>query len=119
MTKQVSLNDLRRMNMTQIMLGSKEVQDKFVSREKVRDALTHNKEILDSHESATGSLDDYNVVDEFDRYSCIEVYKVDEHRTEKRFQMELKDGRVDGESYRIAMIDFVIDGSVVERLFVK
>lgn len=119
MTKKLSLNDLRQANMTQIMLGSKTVEDKFVSQKKVEEALIHSKEILDSYDSDSGSLDDYDVVNEFDRRSYIEVYEVGEHNTEKRFQLELEEGRVEDESYRVARIDFVVDGNVVKRLFVR
>lgn len=119
MTKKLSLNDLRQANMTQVMLGSKTVEDKFVSQEKVEEALIYDKEVLNSYDSDSGSLDDYDVVNEFDRRSCIEVYEVGEHKTEKRFQLELEDGRVDEESYRVARIDFVVDGDVVKRLFVR
>jgi hypothetical protein len=119
MTKNLSLNDLRQMNMTQIMLGSKVVEDKFVTEENVEEALTDGKKILDSYNSDSSSLDDYGTVNEFNRHSCIEVYRVEEHRTEKLFQLELEDARVDGESYRVARIDFIANGDVVKRLFVR
>jgi hypothetical protein len=119
MTKKLSLNDLRQMNMTQIMLGSKVVEDKFVSKEKVEAALTDGKKVLDSYDSDSGSLDNYGTVNDFDRHSCIEVYRIEKHRTEKLFQLELEDARVDGESYRVARIDFIANGDVVKRLFVR
>jgi hypothetical protein len=53
--------------MTQVMLSSKTIEDKFVSQEIVKEALIHNKKILDSYNSASGSLDDYDVVNEFHR----------------------------------------------------
>ena len=121
-------------------VGLNIVEDKFVSQEKVEEALTYDKEILDLYDSDSGSLDDYDVVnrlgvweqrcqprgtrpvppvDEFDRRSCIEVYEVGEHKTERRFQLELKDGRVEDDSYRVAKINFVVDGVVVKIIFVR
>ena len=119
MTNQLSVSEFRQLNMTQIMLGPKEIRDSFVSKDTVRDALTHNRTVLDSYNSDTSSLNQYNVVDEFNRYACIEVYTEGEHQTQKLFQLELNRGRVDGESYNVAMIDFVVNGEVDERLFIR
>lgn len=80
--------------MTQITLGTKEVRDKFVSQDNVKEALLGNKEVLDSYNSATGSLDEYDVVDNFRKYSCIEAYRVGEHTLRRFFKLKWKRGEL-------------------------
>lgn len=119
MTVEISLHDLRKMNKTKLMLAPKELHDKFPSHEQIKEAITSRREILDIYESDDGSLDDYDVTDEFRRHTYIEIYEDGEHQTGKKFLLELSGGRVDGESYRILCVDFVFDGEIKERLFLK
>lgn len=119
MTTEITLSDLKRMNLTQIILGSKKVKDSFISVDEVKKAITINKNILDEYESDKGSVSDYDLLDDKDEAE-MEVFDTSGHSETKEFEVHMvRSQKEDKKFKRVTKIEFVRDNKVEKQIFIE
>lgn len=118
MSSTLSLSEFRQQNMTQLVLGSKAIEDMQVRSERILDILCDGRTVLDSFETSEKTLDDYDVVDKYRNDTVIPAYESQHGNKTKRFEVHLHRGRKVDESYNITRIDIVRDGTVEAQRFV-